>query len=230
MGKHNNIEFVSMVPGMPEEMYPQPSRLEYPDWFKDMPLLTQGMKKYDRGGTVKRCPSFVEWFGQGFILKMWSEVILQNDGKEWGWNTPDSRFSWDRHPANQFEDFLPHDKVNVVYKANCPIKVITPPGWSCYELPLLFDYNNDWQVMAGMNATDQFHEWNTTICLFGDKEEIFIPAGTPISQIVPFKRSGKLEPVYTEYEDLDRKTLKRMQKSMYKGWSKFTGSYKIPKS
>ena len=83
--------------------------------------------------------------------------------------------------------------------------------------------------MAGMNATDQFHEWNTTICLFGDKEEIFIPAGTPISQIVPFKRSGKLEPVYTEYEDLDRKTLKRMQKSMYKGWSKFTGSYKIPK-
>ena len=29
---------------------------------------------------VKRCPSFIEWFGQGFVLKMWSDVILRNDG------------------------------------------------------------------------------------------------------------------------------------------------------
>ena len=83
--------------------------------------------------------------------------------------------------------------------------------------------------MAGMNATDKFYEWNTTICLFGDKKEIFIPRGTPISQIVPFKRSGKLEPVYKEFEDVDKKTLERMKKSSYGGWSKFTGSYKIQK-
>ena len=41
----NKIQFVSMWEGMPEELYPQPSRLEYPKWFKDMPILTDGQKK-----------------------------------------------------------------------------------------------------------------------------------------------------------------------------------------
>ena len=222
----DKIEFISMIEGMPDDLYPQPSRSEYPQWFKNMPLLTNGMKKYNRGGTVKRCPSFIEWFGQGYILKMWSDVVFKNDSKYWEWHTPDHLFAWDRHPANQFEDFLPHDKVNIVYKASSPLKVVTPPGWSCYELPLLFDYNNDWQVMAGINGTDTFHEWNTTICLFGDKEEIFIPRGTPISQIVPFKR-GSLKAENKHYNQISKQTKDRLNKSQYGGKSLFTGSYKI---
>jgi|TARA_B100000212_G_scaffold3576_2_gene2652 hypothetical protein len=224
----NKIQFVSMWEGMPEELYPQPSRLEYPKWFKDMPILTDGQKKYDRGGTVKRCPSFIEWFGQGYLLKMWADVVLNNSDEGWGWRTPDSEHSWDRHPKEQFEDYLPHDRVNVVYKCRSPWKVLTPPGWSCYELPLLFDYNRDWEVMAGINGTDTFFEWNTTICLFGDKKEIFIPRGTPISQIVPFKRK-KLKPENKYYGDIDKATKARIKLSQYNGRSMFTGSYKIGK-
>lgn len=224
----DKIQFISSINGMPEDLFPQPAKNEYPNWFKNMPLLTNGMKKYNRGGTVKRCPSFIEWFSGGYILKMWSDVVLYNSETHWGWETPDQQFSWDKHPAEQFQDYLPHNKVNVVYKCKGPIKVVTPKGWSCYELPLLFDYNNDWQVMAGINGTDTFHEWNTTICLFGDKKEIFIPRGTPISKIIPFKRT-KIKAENKFYSDLDRNTINKLEQSTYGGRSLFTGSYKIRK-
>ena len=80
--------------------------------------------------------------------------------------------------------------------------------------------------MAGINGTDTFHEWNTTICLFGDKEEIFIPRGTPISQIVPFKR-GSLKAENKHYNQISKQTKDRLNKSQYGGKSLFTGSYKI---
>ena len=225
----DKIQFISTIHGMPDDLFPEPSRKNYPDWFKDMPLLTEGMKKYNRGGTVKRCPSFIEWFGQGYVLKMWADVVFYNSEDHWGWETPDQQFSWDKHPAEQFQNYLPHDRVNVVYKAKSPFKVVTPKGWSCYELPLLFDYNNDWAVMAGINGTDTFFEWNTTICLFGKKDKIFIPRGTPISQIVPFKRNS-LQSVNNFYNDVDKETAKRLYKSEYGGRSLFTGSYEIRKN
>jgi hypothetical protein len=220
----NKIEFISLIEGFPEELYPQPAKSEIPKWFKDMPMLTEGMKKYDRGGTVRRCPSFIEWLGQGYIVKMWSDVVLKNSEDFWEWRTPDNQFRWDKHPAEQYQQWLPHDRVNVVYKCASPFKVVTPKGWSCYEFPLLFDHNPDWQVMAGINNSDTFHEWNSTIMLFGDKEEIFIPRGTPISQIVPFKR-GKLKNKNTFIHDIDKKTKGSMQRSEYSGRSLFTGSY-----
>lgn len=228
MRNKDKIQFISDWEGMPEDLFPQPSRLEYPNWFKNMPVLTNGQRKQSRGGTVKRCPSFIEWFGQGYVLKMWSDVVFYNDAENWGWETPDGKFRWDIHPTYQFQDYLPHDRVNVVYKAVSPWKIITPKGWSCYELPLLFDYNNDWQVMAGINGTDTFHEWNTTIGLFGDKSEIFIPRGTPISQIVPFKRK-RLKHVNQYMDKLDKETRYKLKNSQYDGRSMFTGSYKIGK-
>lgn len=224
MSNKNKLQFISMINGFPDELYPQPANKEIPQWFKDMPVLTNNMRKYDRGGTVKRCPSFIEWFNHGYVLKMWSDVVFNNSEEHWGWRTPDQQFSWDKHPAEQFQEHLPHNRVNVVYKCKGPIKVVAPKGYSCYELPLLFDYNPDWQVMAGINASDTFHEWNTTICLFGDKEEIFIPKGTPISLIVPFKRE-KLKSVNLNYQNIDQKTKNLMDKVQYAGRSLFSGSY-----
>ena len=189
MGKE--IIFISKVDGLDtvQELLPYKSKLYKPSWYKKVPRLFEGQKTFMPGGPVKRCPSYKDWFGSGYIVPNWCEAMLQNDGINWEWNTSLKDFQWEIHDNKQYVDFLPKDAgVNAVYKAICPWKIVTPKGWSVMQLPLYYDYNNDWEVLPGIIHTDTHHEVNPQVALMGDKEVINIKAGQPFFRLVPFKR------------------------------------------
>ena len=79
-----------------EECLPRPAKHFIPEWFKDIPseILM----------SVKNCPSFSDYFSQGYILPMWADSILEYTDKGWKWETAVGNFKWETHFNDQLID------------------------------------------------------------------------------------------------------------------------------
>ncbi len=190
-GKSDKIQFISTVEGLEsiENCLPRPAKYFIPKWFKDIPN-TDGM-------SVKVCPSFPDYFSQGYIIPMWSDVRLNYDGENWGWETPINNTKWDTHSNNQFLEYT-DAKFNgidgqFVFKSVSPWRIVTPPGWSVLQLPLFYHFNQDWSVLPGVIDTDTYHEINQQVLYHGNGGDVIIKCGDPFVLYVPFKRSNKLD-------------------------------------
>ena len=189
-GKSDKIQFISTVPGLEsiEECLPKPAKHFIPKWFKDIP---SGL-----GNTVKNCPSFPDFFSQGYILPMWCDVELESTSEGWQWKTSLDQITWDVHQNNQFLDYTKANFNGIdgqfVFKANCPWRIITPPGWSVLQLPLFYHFNQEWSILPGVIDTDIHSEINQQVLYHGNEKTVSIDRGDPFVLYVPFKRSEKL--------------------------------------
>jgi len=204
--KLKNIEFISTVEGLEsiEECLPKPAKHFIPQWFKDIPS--------NMPGTVKDCPSFPDYFSQGYIIPMWCDSKLKKDDMVWEWFTSNSNFSWSKHSDNQF---LNYNNANFngiegqfIFKADCPWRIITPPGWSVLQLPLFYHFNKEWSILPGVIDTDIHHEINQQILYHGNGKEIIIKYGEPFVLYIPFKRSNKIKHKTRYQNKKDEKKIK----------------------
>jgi len=191
--KSDKIQFISTLEGLEsiEKTLPRPAKYFIPKWFKNIPSQTGDAI------TVKVCPSFPDYFSQGYILPMWSDVKLYSDGEQWRWDSASSIFNWDIHGKDQYLKYVNASFNGVdaqfTFKANCPWRIITPPGWSVLQLPLFYHFNEEWSVMPGVIDTDIHHEINQQVLYHGNGNPIKINAGDPFVLYIPFKRSNKLK-------------------------------------
>jgi hypothetical protein len=189
-GKSDKIQFVSTVEGLEsiEECLPRPAKHFIPKWFKDISNIDPV--------TVKICPSFPDYFSQGYIIPMWCDTIIKSEGDDWGWRTSSPKFSWDTHSNKQFLDYTKAKFNGVdghfVFKANCPWRIITPPGWSVLQLPLFYHFNQEWSVLPGVIDTDVHSEINQQVLYHASGQEVKINVGDPFVLYIPFKRSNKI--------------------------------------
>jgi hypothetical protein len=191
--KSDKIQFISTVEGLEsiEDCLPRPAKHFIPQWFKDIP------SNANSGSTVKSCPSFSDYFSQGYIVPMWSDVQLTHNDESWEWQTPMSKFSWGIHGNAQFLDYKDASfngiQAEFVFKADCPWRIITPPGWSVLQLPLFYHFNKEWSVLPGIIDTDIHHEINQQFLYHGNGNPVNIKFGEPVALYIPFKRSNKLK-------------------------------------
>jgi hypothetical protein len=195
--KEINVDFVSNVSGLSEvnDCIPKRAQEYIPDWWKNSPTIksTSSMGSVV-GGNMKNCPSFSDYFTKGYIVPMWTDSYLyfNSETNDWKWTTSDDKFSWQYHSNSQYLDYVDHKFLNknsfFVFKTNLPWSVFTTKGYSLYQLPTFFHFNDDFSVIPGVRDTDRYHEINMQILIHTDKKEIFIPRGTPLAQYIPFKR------------------------------------------
>lgn len=207
MGK---IEFISTIEGLEEieECRPKSAKNFIPKWFKDIPAH-QNM-------TVKQCPSFPDYFSLGYIVPMWTDSRLVSNIKNstWHWETSSTLFKYEVHENSQMVDYVT-PKFNgidgqFIFKANCPWRIITPPGWSVLQLPLFYHFNQEWSVLPGVIDTDIHSEINQQILYHGNGETIEIKRGDPLALYIPFKRdSVDLKPEIRYQAEGDRKSFAR---------------------
>ena len=192
-GKSDKIKFVSTIEGLEliDKSLPRPAKHFIPQWFKDIPSQTGDIT------TVKKCPSFPDYFSQGYILPMWTDVKLKYENNVWNWQTPTDKITWSHHDNNQFLDYVTPSFNGVdaqfVFKTHCPWRIITPPGWSVLQLPLFYHFNQEWSVLPGILDSDIYSQINQQVLYHGDGKEIMIKAGDPFALYIPFKRSNKLK-------------------------------------
>jgi hypothetical protein len=205
-GKSDKIQFISTVEGLEsiEECLPRPAKHFVPKWFKDIPNTSNI--------SVKVCPSFPDYFSQGYIVPMWCDSKIKFDGMNWFWETAINEFSWDMHGKEQLLD---HTEATFngtngefVFKAISPWRVITPPGWSVLQLPLFYHFNKEWSVLPGVIDTDIHHGINQQVLYHGHGKEVIIKRGDPFVLYIPFKRSNKIKHIVKYQTEKNKKTFK----------------------
>ena len=195
--KNINVDFVTTIEGLSEldDCVPKKAQEYIPDWWKNSPTI-KSKKKWsgNSAGNMKVCPSFSDYFTKGYIVPMWvdSHLYFNSETKDWRWATSDSKFTWEMHTNEQYLDYVDHKFLNkesfFIFKTKLPWNVFTTKGYSLYQLPTFFHFNEDFSVVPGVRDTDVYHEMNIQFLIHTDKKEIFIPRGTPLAQYIPFKR------------------------------------------
>jgi len=211
--KSDKIQFVSTIEGLEsiEECLPRPAKHFIPQWFKDIPST--------KIGTVKDCPSFPDYFSQGYIIPMWCDTKLRCDNDRWLVETSTPLVSWGHHGNDQFINYTNANFNGVdgqfVFKAHSPWKIITPPGWSVLQLPLFYHFNKDWSVLPGVTDTDIDQAVNQQVLYHGNGKEIIIKRGEPFVLYVPFKRSQKLKKEIRYQTEKDKKIFNKTEFNLH---------------
>jgi len=173
-----------------------------PDWWKKMKIFQAVRGR--RAQTIRACPAMHDWLKSGwYILANRDMEILVGQDREGladenyiTRDASDSGYSSPSHPSDQFDnafDYIKNGKGHVkdAFKMRNPWNIITPAGYSTFYLePFLFqnDYFATWQ---GIIDTDRFNTNldNSQIIFYPKTEESFtITKGTPLVQIIPYKR------------------------------------------
>jgi len=217
---------------VPEEYNPTPATVSVPDWYKNLESYIGGKKDTDgKGGTLataKRCMPLFDAIVSGYILYTYCDLVISQRheyGKINGNTHP--AFEWPSleplsfHPKEQLPEHPNGEAHEIQYpKWNNAWSIKTPPGYSCIFLPPLHR-ENSMIIFPGVVDTDTYHGLiNLPFVLKDPKMEGLIPAGTPIAQVIPFKRDD------WQMQFGDSKDISDQKKSETKVRSLFFDSYK----
>ena len=165
-----------------------------PDWFRLLPPVDRNaVSARDSGLTIKRCMPFFDAMATGWILPLAATVRLE---VREGGRTVDAGWEFDRvmvsnHGAHQVagnpREPRPPSKFHNYWS------IRTPPGWSCLFLPPLNRPNGVFECVAGVVDTDTYpaHIHFPFFAIGPDGVHV-VEKGTPLVQVIPFRRSDAL--------------------------------------
>ncbi|MBB3975209.1 hypothetical protein GGQ64_000385 [Rhizobium azooxidifex] len=175
-----------------EGVIPPPVRAKtaLPDWFRKLPAVTeQQVSPSNSGLTVKRCMPFLDAMAAGWVIGLAGTVRMEiSDGGrqvDCGWDFDRTLVS--NHASHQVagnpREPLPPCKFHNFWT------IRTPPGWSCLFVPPLNRPNGTFEIVAGIVDTDTYQsEIHFPFFATGEDGLHVLERGTPIVQIIPFRR------------------------------------------
>ena len=174
-----------------------------PSWYKELPhkkILRVGDKVEDL--TVKRCIPVLDAVTAGYYLVTTKDITIKYDKKK-GWSDFKGNFNPEKpeismHPASQVGDMPFSDEFSkYAYKWSNPYTIKTPTGYSVlFSHPLNAPYL-PFYTLSGVVDTDTYFQPVLFPFLAKNNFSGVIPAGTPIVQIIPFRRDSWKHEVIT---------------------------------
>jgi hypothetical protein len=182
---------------------PKPASQFIPDWYKNTESYVGGEKKPIGGasssGTIKRCMPVFDAIVAGYIITSPVDVFVSQKEDEEGKKFP--YYEWASLNAIQFHPveqapIHPNRNGHIMYpKWINPWSIKTPKGYSVL-ITQPFHRESIFTILPGVVDTDAYtNPVNFPFVLNDTSFSGMIPAGTPIAQVIPFKREnwkGKL--------------------------------------
>jgi hypothetical protein len=204
---------------------PKPASSLIPDWYKNMDSYINKEKKPLGDGTtsatIKRCMPVFDAITAGYIIESPADIWVSiKNGTQW--------FEWsnfgliDFHPIEQAPTYPSgsNKKLTAYPKWNNPWSIKTPKGYSTLFVQP-FHRESVFTIMPGVVDTDQYTPpVNFPFTVNDPAFEGLIPKGTPIAQVIPFKRESWV------LEQGVQKDLKMVSELRNKLNSKFFDRYK----
>jgi hypothetical protein len=177
------IEFHAPADLFDQIPHPYPAAKAVPAWLKNMPT------DIGDGGTLKRCPPFLEAVTAGYVIPAASDIVLTLSAQ--GVLSVDgdaSRLSA-HHPVQY--DGAPFTHAAVIKFRN-PWVIVTPPGYVCLITAPINRFELPCMPLTGIVETDSYYkEVNVpAICMMRPGQTATIARGTPLVQVIPFRREA----------------------------------------
>jgi hypothetical protein len=176
---------------MPDIDPPQLSSKFVPEWYKNMESYTNGEKKPSgnggTGATIKRCMPVFDAIVSGYIITSPADVwvSIKEDGSQF--------FEWSAlglisfHPIEQAPEH-PARNEHAYPKWMNHWSIKTPEGYSTLFVQP-FHRESVFTIFPGIVDTDKyFAPVNFPMVINDPNFQGLIPKGTPIAQVIPFKR------------------------------------------
>lgn len=229
MMMNSPIEFVCAEEDW--NVIPKPYRASKftPEWFKRLPQKVDG-RNILNNSTIKRCMPFLDAMSIGWIIPLAADVQIRSSGEggfsginyEWKFHKP----MIENHSMQQLGTKDHPNPIN----PKPPMKFLNywaikaKPGWSVLFVPPLNRPNELFECIAGMVDCDRYFEFVNFPFVFNKPNfEGIIPAGTPLVQAIPIKRS-MLQPETLvrkmNKKDLDRLRHTRLKRSSHESYYK----------
>lgn len=180
--KSRTITFTSTIPQYNIEK-PFPSSRLVPEWYRKMPGSAEKVE------TVKKCVPILDALTAGYMITLPVDVHFNGEDKTFWYDAPFSINSDHFYVQTQGVeigdefDQQPHKWIN-------PWLIQTPKGYSCMFVHPLNRMDLPFRSFTGIVDTDK-HPLAINFPFVMKKEfSGVIPAGTPIIQIIPFKRDA----------------------------------------
>lgn len=173
---------------------PVPAKTVLPDWFRRLPAVDEAeLGPRSNGLTVKRCMPFLDAMTAGWILPLAASVRLEiSDGGtafDAGWEFDQTMVS--NHHPYQIRGHPAQSRPPGKFHNYWTIR--TRPGWSCLFAPPLNRDPAPFVPLAGVVDTDRYvgliHFPFIPVAPDGLYE---IEKGTPLVQVIPFRRDTTL--------------------------------------
>jgi len=191
----------------------EPSRMQkhVPEWFKKIPV-TKNIR--DQGGfplfTAKKCLPMLDAMTLGWVIPLQSDVhvitnddcsIIQAAGREGNQIQAVQGHAWDQIASEKWPGFK-QDPLKFINHW----RIKTKPGWSCLFQAMPNSVQSDFTCLSGVVDTDTYMNtinfpavWNTP------NADITLKAGTPLVQVIPFKRNKMDAKIRTATDREERK-------------------------
>lgn len=180
---------------IPKEYYPVPAIKAVPEWYKEMKTSYAENKTepfdVNASQTIKRCMPVLDAITGGYILKLHTDIYVTYDNgvPTFKWSN-DTKETITFHPAQQLINFRNLDLPHGAPKLRNPWGIKTPKGYSCLFISPLHRPACGIKILEGIVDTDKYTNAVQFPFLL-DKDFVgTIPAGTPIAQVIPFKRDS----------------------------------------
>ena len=180
---------------LPKEFYPVPGVKAVPDWYKEMKTSYAENPKEPREvhatQTIKRCMPVLDAITTGYVLKLHTDLYVKNeDGKnsfEWSNDFKDTVIFHGEYQTVNFRELkLPFG----VPKLRNPWGIKTSKGYSSLFISPLHRPACGIKILEGIVDTDTYTDSVQFPFIVDEGFSGTIPAGTPIAQVIPFKRAS----------------------------------------
>ena len=212
------VQFIDTAGDTPAEFAPRPAKQMTPNWWRELPSSwaePENITEKRVSQTVKRCMPMLDMVSSGYILVTPSELhVYEKDGSRW--------YAWPEGELIQFhppEQAAGHPATGdlPVPKWNQPWGIKTPAGYSCLFITPAH-HGLPFRILEAVVDTDRYHRpvlfpFTLTAGFVGT-----IPAGTPMAQVIPFRRDRFSHKITT-----DQREQNRLYKLLF---SSFTGGYR----
>lgn len=182
------IQFVCADPAVKDHFSVKPANKSVPQWYKDLPVREQ----YDRSQipTIKECMPAQDMLMAGYIIFNTYEFVLFPKFSK-GIEDYELMTHNPSHVSSHLYEQCPvkiNDQRKNYFKIANPWIIKTPPGYSCLIMQPFYHFENRFQLMPAIVDTDKHDMAVDLPGYINSQNPITIESGTPIAQIIPFKR------------------------------------------
>ena len=176
----NRITITSVFPQF-DITYPIPASKAVPNWWRKDSVVKEQMH------TMKKCVPILDSLTAGYVIPLPADVWKARGVKNFGQRN-DIAFVSEHYPLQTEAYPAPEEFDSQPYKWVNPWNIKTPKGYSCLFIHPLNSGDSPFYSFSGIVDTDK-HPVTVNFPFLIKKEfEGVIPAGTPIIQVIPFKR------------------------------------------
>ena len=206
--------------------HPVPSHKLFPDYFKKLAPRIEGAEHTQASFTSKQCVPMKDAMRNGFIIPMWTDVMIKAKNGKLRIEFPELLPLQESLGGHDYRQAPNHPYAHLPYgqtllKWSNPWIVETKKGYSCLFTSPLNHLEGRFKLFDGVVDTDTYYTHvNFPFIFTGGDGEYLIEKGTPLVQVIPFKR----EKYSVKCEVTDAKKLKKantkLATRLYDGYKK----------